>query len=136
MVEFHPSDAIRFRADDHSSTAAELIDIFENLAELWRERRPIRVGVVVSAWDRVSGNPRPTPHEWMQAQLPGLLATIECNRDLAQFEVFGVSAQGGSLDAREELLARGEICDRVFAEDRNGQRISLIEPVRWAIWGT
>ena len=90
----------------------------------------------MSAWDRVGGDPKPSPYQWMQARLPGFLATFESNRDVADFEVFGVSAQGGALEARAELLARGEICDRVFAEDRSGRRISLVEPVRWAIWGS
>jgi hypothetical protein len=135
-VEFHPPDAIRFQAHEHACTAAELIDVFENLTELWNERRPIRVGVVISAWDRVGGDPRPSPHQWLAARLPALLSTLESNRDVAEFEVFGVSAQGGSLEHRDELLAKGEICDRVFAEDRSGRRISLVEPIRWAIWGT
>lgn len=135
-IEFHPPDGVRFEAQEHACTAAELIDVFENLAELWNDRRPIRVGVVVSAWDRVGGDPKPSPYQWMAARLPGILATLECNPDVAEFEVFGVSAQGGSLDDREGLLARGEICDRVFAEDRSGRGISLVEPIRWAIWGS
>jgi len=135
-VDFHPPDGVAFQAQEHTSTAAQLIDVFENLSELWSDRRPIRVGVVVSAWDRVVGEPKPTPYAWLAARLPGTLATLESNRDVADFEVFGVSAQGGALEAREELLARGEVCDRVFAEDRSGRRISLFEPVRWAIWGS
>jgi len=135
-VDFHPPDGVAFQAQEHTATAAQLIDVFENLSELWSDRRPIRVGVVVSAWDRVVGEPKPTPYAWLAARLPGTLATLESNRDVADFEVFGVSAQGGSLEDRDQLLAKGEICDRVFAEDRDGLRISLVEPIRWAIWGT
>jgi hypothetical protein len=135
-VQFHPGDPIGFQAQEHACTAAELIDVFENIAELWRDRRSIRVGVVVSAWDRVGGDPRLTPYEWMGARLPGVLGTLESNRDIADFEVFGVSAQGGTLEDRDELLARGEICDRVFAEDRDGRSVSLVDPIRWAIWGS
>jgi double-GTPase-like protein len=134
-IEFHPPDGVRFQAQEHECTAAELIDVFENLAELWSERPPVRVGVVVSAWDRVEGEPKPTPHEWMAARLPGVLSTLESNRDVAEFAVFGVSAQGGRLEDRGALLAKGEICDRVFASDRNGRAVSLAEPIRWAIWG-
>jgi len=134
-VDLHPPDGAAFQANEHACTAAELIDVFENLAELWNDRRPIRVGVVVSAWDRIGGDPRPTPYQWVAARLPAVLATLESNRDVADVALFGVSAQGGALEARDELLARGEICDRVFAEDSSGRRISLVEPVRWAIWG-
>jgi len=124
---------VPFDVHDHGCTAAELIDVFENVAELCRERWPIRFAVIVSAWDRVDGDP--TPYEWLQTRLPGVLATIESNPDIATLEVFGVSAQGGALDAREELLARGEICDRVYARDRAGRPVSLVAPVRWAIFG-
>jgi hypothetical protein len=129
-------DAVQFDVHKHASTAAELIDVFENITELCNNRWPIRFGIVVSAWDRVEGQPVPTPYEWMQKRLPGVLATLESNPDIAEFEVFGVSAQGGSLDDKEELLAKGEICDRVFARNRSGGEISLVEPIRWAIWGS
>jgi hypothetical protein len=124
---------VPFDVHDHAATAAELIDVFENVTELCRERWPIRMAVIVSAWDRVDGDM--TPYQWVQARLPGLLSTIESNPELAALEVFGMSAQGGSLDERDELLAKGEICDRVYARDRSGLAVSLIAPVRWAIFG-
>ena len=129
-------DAVHFDVDERACTAAELIDVFENVAELCSDRWAIRFGVVVSAWDTVDGDPGPTPYEWMQERLPAVLATIEANPDIGEFEVFGVSAQGGSLEARDELLARGEICDRVFARDGRGRAVSLVEPIRWSIWGS
>jgi len=126
-------EPVAFDVHEHAATAAELIDVFENVTELCSERWPIRLAVIVSAWDRVDGDP--TPHEWMAARLPAVLATIESNPDIAALEVFGVSAQGGPLASREELLARGEVCDRVYACDRAGRPISLVAPVRWAIFG-
>jgi GTPase SAR1 family protein len=128
-----PESVVSFDPREHASTAAELIDAFENIAELCRERWPIRIALIISAWDLVDGNP--TPYEWLQSRLPGLLATLESNPDIAEFEVFGVSAQGGPLAEREQLLARGEICDRVFASDRDGRAVSVVAPVRWAIFG-
>ena len=131
--EPQPDGMESFAIHDHAATAAELIDVFENVTELCRERWPIRIALIISAWDRVDGEL--TPHEWLSTRLPGVLATAESNPAIAQLEVFGVSAQGGSLDNREELLAMGEICDRVHASDRNGQAVSLVAPVRWAIFG-
>ena len=127
-------EPVAFDTREHAGTAAELIDAYENVAELFHEQWPIRVAIVVSAWDVVDGNP--TPYEWMRSRLPGVLATFEANSQLAEVEVFGVSAQGGSLENRDELLAKGEIADRVFARDRDGRPISLADPVRWAIWGS
>ena len=126
-------EPVSFDVHEHAATAAELIDVFENVTELCRESWPIRLAVIISAWDRVDGDP--TPQEWLATRLPAVLATIESNPDIAALEVFGVSAQGGPLEAREELLTRGEICDRVYARDRAGQPVSLVAPVRWAIFG-
>jgi hypothetical protein len=127
------AEPVAFDVHEHAATAAELIDVFENVTELCRERWPIRLVVIVSAWDRVDGEA--TPHEWLRTRLPAVLATIESNPDIAALEVFGVSAQGGPLDVREELLARGEIVDRVYALDRGARPVSLVAPVRWAIFG-
>jgi hypothetical protein len=132
-ADVHDEAVVPFDVHDHACTAAELIDVFENVTELCRERWPIRVALIVSAWDRVDGDL--TPYEWLAARLPGVLSTIESNPELAALEVFGVSAQGGSLDERDELLAKGEICDRVYARDRSGLPVSLIAPVRWAVFG-
>jgi hypothetical protein len=126
-------EPVAFDVHEHAATAAELIDVFENVTELCRERWPIRLAVIVSAWDRVDGEA--TPLEWLRTRLPAVLATIESNPDIAALEVFGVSAQGGPLDSRDDLLARGEICDRVYACDRDGRAVSLVAPVRWAIFG-
>jgi hypothetical protein len=126
--------AVPFDPREHASSAAELISVFENVADVGKALWPIRIAVVVSAWDTVDGDP--TPYDWLETRIPGLLSTVECNPHIAELGVFGVSAQGGALAARDELLAKGEIYDRVFAVDRAGNRVSLTEPVRWAIWGS
>jgi len=125
--------AVPFDVHDHACTAAELIDVFENVTELCRLRWPIRVAVIVSAWDRLDETL--TPYEWLRARLPGFVSTVESGAQMARLEVFGVSAQGGSLDAHESPLAKGEICDRVFAKDRSGMPVSLVAPMRWAVFG-
>ena len=133
-VDFHPPDGVAFQAQEHTSTAAQLIDVFENLSELWSDRRPIRVGVVVSAWDRVVGEPKPTPYAWLAARLPGTLATLESNRDVADFEVFGVSAQGGDFTAGLPAELAGEDpWDRAYVIAPSGQRDTLAAPIIWLL---
>jgi hypothetical protein len=125
---------VSFDPREHASSAAELISVFENVADVARASWPLRIAVVVSAWDAVDG--RATPHEWLETRIPGLLSTIDCNPQVAELGVFGVSAQGGALIDRDELLSKGEIYDRVFALDGDGHAVSLTEPLRWAIWGS
>jgi Double-GTPase 1 len=130
------SEGMPFEPREHASTAAELIEIFENVADVCRDRWPIRVALVVSAWDTVEGDPLPAPREWLRERLPAFFATLESNPQIAELAAFGVSAQGGPLSSREDLLARGDVCDRVYARDGDGRPASLAEPLRWAIWGT
>ncbi|HEY5389021.1 MAG TPA: hypothetical protein VIJ83_00585 [Solirubrobacteraceae bacterium] len=128
------SAPIPFDPREHASSAAELISVVENVIEVGQAQWPVRFAVVVSAWDSVDGEP--TPYDWLQTRMPGLLSTLESNPHTAGLGVFGVSAQGGALEDRDELLAKGEIYDRVFASDRDGKAVSLTEPLRWAIWGS
>jgi hypothetical protein len=125
---------ITFDPREHTSSSAELISVLENVAEAREALWPVRIAVVISAWDTVDGDP--TPYEWFETRVPGLLSTIECSPHVEELGVFGVSAQGGALSHRDELLAKGEIYDRVFAIDRDGGTVSVTEPLRWAIWGS
>jgi hypothetical protein len=122
-VEFHVKEAC---------TAAKLIELLENVIDLRSDLWPIRVAVIVSAWDRVDGDPRPS--DWLAERLPGVAGMLTCNREEVETAVFGVSAQGGRLpNEREALLAKGGVRERVFARSPAGDEVGLWEPLRWAL---
>jgi hypothetical protein len=115
-----------------SCTSAKLIDGLENLLGLMRREWPLRLGVVVSAWDAVADDI--TPGEWLQDRLPALAEMLRSNPERVEAAVFGVSAQGGRIPAdRDRLLKIGRVLDRCYARDANGTAVPLSEPVRWAI---
>ena len=114
-------------------TAAQHLDALENVLAAVRPR-PVRLGVVVSAWDVVDG--QPTPLEWLRRRLPALASYLSANEQLTTSSIFGVSAQGGALpEQQEELLAQGNVIERAFAVGPDGIAVGLAEPLRWVIWG-
>jgi hypothetical protein len=122
---FEPRDA---------STAAKHLDALENVLAELNVGLPVRLAVVVSAWDVVDGDP--TPKEWLTSEVPAVDSFLARNGDLVTPAIFGVSAQGGRLpQQREELLERGDVRERAYARDADGRAVSLVEPLRWACWG-
>lgn len=114
-----------------ASTAAQIVDALENLVELRRDRWPLPVVVVVSAFDL---SPNRTPLEWLNSRLAAVASFLETNTDRVTWTAFGVSAQGGPLPAaRAELLAKGDLLERCFAQAADGASVPLSQPVTWAL---
>jgi len=90
----------------------------------------IRLGVIVSAWDRVDGQPT-TPEDWLRRRVPLLHQFLTANDDRIVHRVYGVSAQGGSLDAAETLREHGVAVRRIRVVDPEGESNDITAPVRW-----
>jgi hypothetical protein len=112
-------------------TAAKLIELLENVIDLRADIWPIRIAMVISAWDRVAGEP--TPAAWLEERLPGVAGMLACNPNQARAAAFGVSALGGDLREKNALLAKGGVRERVFARDPSGSPVGLWAPLRWVL---
>lgn len=122
----------KFRAQS-ACTVAKCIDGLENILTSQRSRWPIRLGIIISAWDTVEGSL--TPASWLKDRAPALDSFSRANSDMIKWSLYGVSAQGGTLpDQREELLARGSVRNRVYARDADGVAVPVTDPLRWAVW--
>jgi Double-GTPase 1 len=130
-VEAEERDDVEFHVQD-ACTAAKLIELLENVIDLRPELWPIRIAVIVSAWDRVDGDPNPP--DWLEERLPGVSGVLACNSDQVNAAVYGVSAQGGRLPHdRDALLAKGGVRQRVFGRRPSGDPAGLWDPLRWAL---
>jgi hypothetical protein len=117
---------------EEACTAAKLIELLENVVDLRSDLWPIRIAVIISAWDRVSGDR--TPSGWLEERLPGVAGILASNPDQVDTAAYGVSAQGGRLpNDKDSLLAKGEVRKRVFAADPAGHSAGLWDPLRWAL---
>jgi len=113
---------------EDASTEVKLVDLLQ-LANLQRpDHRLVRLAVIVSAWDLVPGDPRPS--DWLRDELPLLTQYLEVNPTLFRHRVFGISAQGGTLTQSSELLAHAEPATRIIARDDDGQ-IDVTGPINW-----
>lgn len=125
------TEELEFLVED-ACTAAKLIELLENVVDLRPDLWPIRIVVIISAWDRVSGNS--TPSDWLEQLLPGVAGILISNPNQVHAAVYGVSAQGGKLpNDKDALLAKGEVRMRVFAANPAGNSVGLWDPLRWAL---
>ena len=125
-------ESVRF-SPRMACTAAKLVDALENVLDRRSAGDPLRVGLVVSAWDTVDG--KPTPAEWLQDRLPAIVSFAEVNHDRVSLAVFGVSAQGGALPGdRDDLLHKGSVLERSFARNAVGKAVPLSAPLEWVLF--
>lgn len=110
-------------------TAAQLIDCLENALELMAEDWPVRVALVVSAFDLTHGR---SPDQWLVDRVPALKSFLDTNADRVEWTVFGVSAQGGRRGHSADLLPK-DLHERAFARNAQGEEVEFSDPVRWAL---
>jgi hypothetical protein len=122
-------------------TDVAMVDaIQELLTETGREN--LRVGVVISAWDEVDGDP--TPRHWLGEHVPLLAQFLEANPNRLTSEVFAVSVQGGAFhepandeeaDSIEVEIDPAEPAFWVRASclDGDGKPVELAAPVVWML---
>jgi hypothetical protein len=111
-------------------TAAQLIDGLEEVLEAMRDRWPVRVAVVISAFDLAGGD---TPQQWLDLRLPAIASMLRNDPARVHSAVFGVCAQGGAREHAEEVKQLGDLHERAWARSADGSDIPFSEPVRWAL---
>ena len=119
-------------AKDHDLTQVQLVDLLQFISYL-RDGRPLRLCVIVSAWDVIEvRNKKPKPEEFIQKRVPLLWQFIKSNSHIFEENYFGVSAQGGKLEDAEKLLGNIDACDRIQVVDKDGNISKDITlPINW-----
>jgi len=85
-------------------TQVELVELIQFVAHLHTATQPLRVAVVVSAWDLVRDPILPV--SWVESHLPLLSQFLVANADVVPFRAYGVSALGGDLAKDLERLQK------------------------------
>lgn len=111
-------------------TAAQLIDGLEDVLEAMRDRWPVRLAVVISAFDLAG---KVTPKAWLDLRLPAVASMLQSDPARVHSVIFGVCAQGGPREQAEEVKQRGDLHERAWARSADGSDIPFSEPVRWAL---
>jgi len=103
---------------DDSPTQVQLVELLQFARFLHTSVKPLRVAVIVSAWDLVTESI--LPEAWLESYLPLLSQFLTANADALPFRIVGVSAQGGDL--QKDL-------DRLQAESVPSRRVRVVERV-------
>jgi hypothetical protein len=109
--------------DAHKApTQIQLVDLLQSVLRL-NDTRPLSIGVVVSAWDRVE----------ISRELPLLHQFLLSNDDTLRVAFFGISAQGGSLPHDADRLREvDQPTERIQVLCDDGQTNSdITTPLRW-----
>ena len=110
----------------------QLVELLQFLQCPPFQRRRRRLAVIVSAWD-VQTNPKLTPEDWVRRELPFLHQFLSTNGASFEFQIYGVSAQGGSVrspEVREQLL-RQTASERIECIGPHTGPHDLTSPILW-----
>ena len=103
-------------SSDLTPTQVQLVELLQFVAFLRSTPEPLRIAVVVSAWDLVRD--QIPPISWLESHLPLLFQFLVANSDAAPFRAYGISAIGGDL--LKDL-------DRLQEETVPSRRIKVVE---------
>ncbi|SFM24035.1 TRAFAC clade GTPase domain-containing protein [Pelosinus propionicus] len=105
-------------------TQVQLVELLQ-FVKYMRYDRPIKLGVIISAWDKVEeGIPelKNEPKSFIKRKLPLLWQYLESNLYYFKVVYYGISAQGGELTQNEILLNKNNPCERIIVVDEQGHR--------------
>jgi hypothetical protein len=116
-----------------TSTQIELVELLQFVTWLREAPQPLRIVVVVSAWDLV--RTPVAPSSWLELRLPVLHQFLTSNGSAMPFQVFGVSALGGDLkDDISTLQEKNTPSSRVrVVNDALNETHDLTLPLRFLL---
>lgn len=117
-------------SDADIPTQVQLIELIQ--FHQVRMERPLRLGIIISAWDLVETQGK-SPTEWLDKTMPLLGQFLDSNADSLFVRIFGISAQGGKLEAADQLLAKGSPSQRIKVVDDGTSSNDITRPISWLL---
>lgn len=121
---------------EKAPTQVQLVDLLQFTEKYQMAKRPVRVGVIVSAWDLVhdlypgeSG-----AKNWLKDRMSYLDQYLRSNLESFSLRVYGVSAQGGDLKKDLDVLqSHVRTSERIVIQGPECAPHDISEPVRWCL---
>lgn len=111
-------------------TQVQLVELLQFIAGREYFKPPFRLALVISAWDELLKE-KTSPAKWLADTMPFLFQFLESNRRLFDFNVYGVSAQGGDYKDVSELTEMRP-SERILIEGEGVKNLhDLTELLTW-----
>ncbi len=127
------SEELNWDANDVPTQVA-LVDLLQIVSPYFASN-PLRVAVIVSAWDLVRDEN--SPANWLKDNLPLLDQFLASSPANVSHRVYGVSAQGGDLKDKDEcahLKSHIQTSDRIqVVLDCQSTSHDISKPIQWAL---
>jgi hypothetical protein len=117
-------------------TQVQLVDLLQFTEEIQRAKRPVRVAMIISAWDLVRQDypGENGPSRWLNDRMSYLNQYLRSNFEMFAVRVYGVSAQGGDLQKdRDALQNHALTSERILIDGPDCDPHDISEPVRWCL---
>jgi hypothetical protein len=113
-------------------TQVKLIDLLQFLIHSKDIPNKFNLAIIISAWDLLNGHYN-CPNVFIMERLPLLHQFIHSNQDKFSTQIYGISAQGGKLDDKDNLVKLTKQSERisVIVNGTNSNDITL--PLKWLI---
>lgn len=120
---------------DDAPTVVKLVGLLELVAASQEKKnRPIRVALIISAWDLV--NPATDdPAGWFSERGALLAQFLRNNTDKFEHTIYGISAQGGVLSGatRKRLLGYKKPSNRIRVVVQGAESHDITAPLKWVL---
>lgn len=95
--------------------------------------KPLKLSVIISAWDTVPGTEELEPETWLEYNLPLLHQYLQCNTDKFTSRCFGVSGQGCDYNKEEQVdaIAGKPVYERITVKHGTATTTDITQPIIW-----
>jgi hypothetical protein len=125
--------ATRDWSANFSPTQVQLVDLLQMLFEIRVSAAPLRIAVMISAWDLIK---EPIlPSSWLERRLPLLFQYLVANSETLEFRTYGISALGGDLHTDRRRLQDEPLPSRRIkvVENQFDPHGDLTAPIRFLL---
>lgn len=135
LVSGTPSSAPRVWDMKNACAQVQLVDVLQFIVEHGDISKPLRIAVLISAWDTVgqAGDIRPKdPAKFLQREWALLAQYLRANPHSLIEKIYGVSAYGGQPDKLGALVEQPAHERSLLTEGAETTR-DLTRPLRWLL---
>ncbi len=119
----------------HTSNQVKLVEHLQMISYYKDEILPMKIGIIISAWDKVEDikEPKVYPEEWLKLHLPLLYQYLTTNQSNFICEYFGISAQGVDYDDKDGINELFDVPaeDRICVKQGNNIFNDIAQPISW-----